>query len=51
MCTCCAIVRRTETKPGKLYLSSGGKYVPPEIGLRSGVRKTLIGQPPAFVVA
>jgi len=30
---------------------SGGKYVPPIIGLRSGVNQTLIGQPPRPLVA
>lgn len=41
-----AIVRRMDAKPGLPYLSSGGKYVPPVTGFRSGVRNTLIGQPP-----
>ena len=31
--------------------SSGGKYVPPKNGARSGVRKTVIGQPPEPVIA
>jgi len=30
---------------------AGGKYEPPKNGFRSGVRKTLIGQPPWPVAA
>ena len=30
---------------------SVGKYVPPKKGFRSGVRKTVIGQPPRPVIA
>src|SRR5262245_39074928 len=41
----------TSTKPGLPHRDVGGKYVPPKNGLRSGVSQTLIGHPPAPVVA
>ena len=37
--------------PGRPALSSGGKYVAPIKGFRSGVNHTLIGHPPPPVVA
>lgn len=37
---------KIDLKPGLPQLSSGGKYVPPATGFRSGVKKTLIGHPP-----
>jgi hypothetical protein len=46
-----AIFLRTLGKPGMPLRSSGGKYVPPTNGFRSGVSQTLIGQPPWPVVA
>ena len=33
-------------KPGSPWRGSGGKYVPPKNGSPSGVRNTVIGQPP-----
>jgi hypothetical protein len=33
-----------------LKRGSGGKYVPPQNGRPSGVRKTVIGQPPCPVI-
>jgi len=46
------ILARIVLNPGwPEYRSSGGKYVPPTIGLRSGVNHTLIGQPPRALVA
>ncbi len=41
----------TRGKPAMPWRSSGGKYVPPKKGLRSGVRNTLIGHPPEPVMA
>ena len=56
--TCARCVRyasatavRTRGNPGMPCRSSGGKYVPPKNGRRSGVRNTLIGQPPEPVIA
>ena len=46
-----AISVSTSLNPGRPQRDDGGKYVPPKIGLRSGVSQTLIGQPPAPVVA
>ena len=47
-----AIRSRSVLNPGRLQQrSSGGKQVPPNMGLRSGVSHTLIGQPPLPVVA
>ena len=37
--------------PGRPHRDVGGKYVPPKNGFSSGVSHTLIGQPPAPVVA
>lgn len=44
--TCLAMLSRIVLKPGRPYMSFGGKYVPPETGFRSGVKKTDIGHPP-----
>jgi hypothetical protein len=46
-----AISRSTSTKAGRPHCDRGGKYVPPKNGRRSGVSHTLIGHPPAPVVA
>lgn len=44
--TCLAMDFKTVANPGWPKLSSGGKYVPPVNGSSSGVKNTLIGQPP-----
>ena len=41
-----AIARRTSRNAGMPWRCTGGKYVPPKNGSPSGVRKTVIGQPP-----
>ena len=46
-----AIEVRTWRKAGMPWRGSGGKYVPPANGSPSGVRNTVIGQPPLPLIA
>src|SRR5205814_844005 len=50
-CHAVVICCNTWRKLARPYLVSGGQYVPPKNGLRSGVRKTFSGQPPDPVIA
>jgi hypothetical protein len=50
-CQAAAICERMDANPGRPRPGSGGKYVPPKNGRRSGVIHTDMGQPPAPVVA
>ena len=50
--TAAAMWLRTDLKLGRPKCwSSGGKYVPPMTGFKSGVNQTLIGHPPCPTVA
>ena len=51
LCHAEAICDSIDPNPGWPHRFSGGKYVPPKNGFRSGVSHTDIGQPPPPVVA